>query len=59
MENVDPHKKHHYSMDQIILQAFSYETRSVLPFDKKNDNIRVIVERYMNDRVKEITNRWK
>ena len=57
-EKIDPHKNHNYSHEQIIKFAYTLETYHVRN-NPKYDNVREIIEQYMQDRVKEITERWK
>jgi hypothetical protein len=59
MEKTDPHKTHSYSHDYLIMNAFDFELRNNLRLNPKYDNIREIVEGYMNERVNEIKERWK
>lgn len=56
----DPHKKHHYSMDMLLQQAFTYELMNVLRFidDPKYAPAKEVVEVYLKSRVKEIKERW-
>jgi hypothetical protein len=54
----DPHITHNYSHEQIIKFAYVQEIYHVRN-NPKYDNIREVVEQYMQDRVKEITERWK
>ena len=58
MEKPDPHLNHHYSHEQVIKFAYSLEVHHVRN-DPKYDNVRHIIEEYMRDRMKEITERWK
>ena len=58
MEKTDPHMTHNYSHEQIIKFAYTLETYHVRN-NPKYDNVREILEQYMKDRVKEITERWK
>ena len=59
MEKTDPHKSHSYSHDYMIMTAFDFELRNNLALNPKYDNVRDILEQYMKDRVKEITERWR
>lgn len=54
----DPHMTHNYSHEQIIKFAYTQEIYHVKK-NPKYDNVREIIEQYMQDRVKEITERWK
>lgn len=54
----DPHKTHNYSHEQIIKFAYTQEIYHVKN-NPKYDNVREILEQFMKDRVKEITERWK
>jgi len=56
-DKVDPHKTHHYSHEQIIKFAYTHELCHIR--NPKYDNVRDILEQYMKDRVKEITERWR
>jgi hypothetical protein len=58
MEKVDPHMTHNYSHEQIIKFAYTLESAHV-KLNPKYDNVREILEQFMQDRVKEITERWK
>lgn len=58
MEKIDPHRTHHYSHEQIIKTAYVMDIYHVRN-NPKYDNVREIIEQYMQDRVKEITERWK
>jgi hypothetical protein len=58
MEKTDPHMTHNYSHEQIIKFAYTQEIYHVRK-NPKYDNVREIIEQYMQDRVKEITDRWK
>ena len=59
MEKTDPHKTHSYSHDYMLMTAFDFELRNNLRLNPKYDNVREIIEGYMNERVKEIKDRWK
>jgi len=58
MAKTDPHKKHSYSQDYILMTAFQTEI-SHLTLRKNNDNITPIVEEYLRNRLKELKDRWK
>lgn len=58
MEKVDPHKTHHYSHEQLIKFSYGLEIIHIRQ-NPKYDNVREILEQFMQDRVKEITERWK
>jgi hypothetical protein len=58
MEKPDPHKTHHYSHEQLVLSAYTLELYHVRN-NPKYDNVREILETFMNERVKEIKDRWK
>lgn len=58
MAKTDPHKKHSYSEDYILITAFQTEI-SLLTLRKKNDNISPLVEEYLQKRLKELKDRWK
>lgn len=59
MEKTDPHKTHSYSHDFMIMTAFDFELRNHLAVNYKQDNEKMIIEQYLQDRVKEIKERWK
>jgi hypothetical protein len=54
--SIDPHKTHCYTHDQLIKAAFELELSSNLK--SKSDN-RELIENYLKDRIKEITDRWR
>jgi hypothetical protein len=58
MAKTDPHKTHHYSHDYIIMTAFVQELGSI-KLRKDHSNEMVIIQEYLENRVKEIKNRWK
>lgn len=58
MEKTDPHKKHSYSQDYVVMTALVSELFHVRN-DSKYENVREQVESYMTDRLKEIKERWK
>jgi len=58
MEKIDPHLTHNYSHEQIIKFAYTQEVFHVRN-NPKYDNVREIIEQFMQDRMKEITERWK
>ena len=58
IEKTDPHMTHNYSHEQIIKFAHTLEIHHIRN-NPKYDNVREIIEQYMQDRVKEITERWK
>ena len=58
MEKTDPHITHNYSHEQLIKTAYVWEIYHVRK-NPKYDNVREIIEQYMQERVKEITERWK
>ena len=57
-DKIDPHKTHNYSHEQIIKFAYTQEIYHVKK-NPKYDNVREILEEFMKERVKEITERWK
>ena len=59
MEKIDPHKTHSYSHDWMLMTAFDFELRNHLAVKYKHDNEKAIIEQYLQDRVKEIKDRWK
>jgi hypothetical protein len=59
MEKTDPHKTHSYSHDWMLMTAFDFELRNHLTVKYGNSNEKVIIEQYLQDRVKEIKERWK
>jgi ferritin len=57
-EKVDPHMTHNYSHEQLI--KFSYiQELARLRSRYKDDHRFEILENFMQQRVKEITERWK
>ena len=58
MEKVDPHKHHSYSHDYILMTAFVQEVGS-LKLRKDRSNEVMIIQEYLEQRVKEIKDRWK
>ena len=56
-EKTDPHITNNYSHEQIIKFAYTQELYHIK--NEKYDNVREILEQYMKERVKEITDRWK
>jgi hypothetical protein len=58
MNNTDPHMTHNYSHEQMIMFAYTQEIYHVKN-NPKYDNVREILEAFMQDRVKEIKDRWK
>jgi hypothetical protein len=57
-EKPDPHKTHHYSHDQLIKYAYTLDMFHVRN-DPKYADVKHILEKFMQDRIKEITDRWK
>ena len=58
MEKTDPHLTHNYSHEQIIMFAYTQEIHHIKA-NPKYDNVREILEQFMSERMKEITERWK
>lgn len=58
IEKTDPHMTYNYSHEQIIMFAYTQEIFHVRN-NPKYDNVREILEQFMQDRVKEIKDRWK
>ena len=58
MAKTDPHKTHSYSQDYILMTAFVQEVGS-LKTKKDRSNEMAIVQEYLEQRVKEIKDRWK
>jgi hypothetical protein len=58
VEKTDPHMTHNYSHEQIIMLAYTLDIYHVRN-NPKYDNVREILESFMQDRVKEIKDRWK
>ena len=58
MEKTNPHKNYSYSQDYILMTAFIQEVGS-LKLRKDRSNEIVIIQEYLEQRVKEIKNRWK
>ena len=59
MEKIDPHKTHSYSHDWMLMTAFVDEINNTLKLKKQRDNEISVVESYLENRVKEIKERWK
>ena len=57
MDKTDPHMTNNYSHEQIIMFAYTQELYHIK--NPKYDNVREILESFMQDRVKEIKDRWK
>jgi hypothetical protein len=58
MAKTDPHKTHHYSLEQLLKVAF--ETEIVhLKLHKQDDPRKEAVESYLKERFNEIKDRWK
>jgi len=58
MAKTDPHKTYSYSQDYILMTAFVQEVGS-LKVKKDRSNEMAIVQEYLEQRVKEIKDRWK
>jgi len=58
MAKTDPHKTHSYSQDYNMMIAFTHEVGS-LKTKKDRSNEMAIVQEYLEQRVKEIKERWK
>lgn len=58
MEKTDPHMTHNYSHEQLIKFSYTQELYHIKN-NPKYDNVREILEQFMKERVKEITERWK
>ena len=58
MAKTDPHKNHSYSQDYNMMIAFIHEVGS-LKLKKDRNNEMAIVEQYLEQRVREIKDRWK
>ena len=56
MEKTNPHLTHNYSHEQIIKFAYTHEMHHVKT-NPKYDNVREILEQFMSERMKEITER--
>lgn len=59
MEKTDPHKTHSYSHDNMLMTAFDFELRNHIAVNCKRTNEMAIIESYLQERVKEIKERWK
>lgn len=59
MEKTDPHKKHSYSHDYMLMTAFDFELRNHIAVNCERTNEIAIIESYLQDRVKEMKERWK
>ena len=59
MAKTNPHKTHSYSHDWMLMTAFDFELRNHLAVKDKNGNEKIIIEQYLQDRVKEIKECWK
>ena len=57
IEKADPHMSHNYSHEQLIKFAYTVELYHIK--NPKYDNVREILEQFMKERVKEITETWK
>ena len=58
MEKPNPHLTHNYSHEQMIKFAYTQEVFLVRN-NPKYDNVREVLEQFMTERMKEITERWK
>lgn len=58
MEKSDPHKTHSYSQDWMIMTALDYEIRNRIKLSEQTNELSII-KQYMENRVKEIKERWK
>jgi len=58
MAKTDPHKTHSYSQDYNMMIAFTHEVGS-LKLKKERGLETVIIQEYLEQRVKEIKDRWK
>ena len=54
----DPHKNHSYSQDYILMTAFVQEVSSLKLREDRSNEV-VIIQEYLEHRVKEIKDRWK
>lgn len=59
MEKTDPHKTHSYSHDYMLMTAFDFELRNHIAVNCERTNEISIIESYLQDRVKEMKERWK
>ena len=59
MEKTDPHKTHSYSHDYMLMTAFDFELRNHIAVNCERTNEMTIIESYLQDRVKEMKERWK
>jgi hypothetical protein len=59
MEKTDPHKTHSYSHDWMLMTAFDFELRNHISVNCEQTNEMTIIRGYLEERVKEIRERWK
>jgi hypothetical protein len=59
MEKTDPHKTHSYSHDWMLMTAFDFELRNHIKVNCEQTNEMTIIRGYLEERVKEIKERWK
>jgi hypothetical protein len=59
MEKTDPHKTHSYSHDWMLMTAFDFELRNHITVNCEQTNEMTIIRGYLEERVKEIKERWK
>jgi hypothetical protein len=59
MEKTDPHKTHSYSHDWMLMTAFDFELRNHISVNCEETNEMTIIRGYLEERVKEIRDRWK
>jgi hypothetical protein len=59
MEKTDPHKTHSYSHDWMLMTAFDFELRNHISVNCEQTNEMTIIRGYLEERVKEIKERWK
>jgi hypothetical protein len=59
MEKTDPHKTHSYSHDWMLMTAFDFELRNHISVNCEQTNEMMIIRGYLEERVKEIKERWK
>ena len=59
MAKTDPHRTHHYSIEQILKSAFEHELHNDLALSRKDDPRAEQARSYLIERLQEIKERWK
>lgn len=57
--SIDPHKTYNYSHDQLTKTIFEMELRNHQIDKHTVTGERELIESYLKDRIKEITERWR